>query len=61
MGDIVQNLSPSNQKEVDTRIMFDCTLEDKPTVGIATDTNILILLIHVFACRLPDHDWFLRI
>ena len=35
--------------------------EDKPTVVIASDTDILILMVHVFASRLPDHDWFLQI
>ena len=40
--------------------MYHCTLEDKPTVVIASDTDILILTLHVFASRLPDHDWFLQ-
>ena len=57
----VQNLSPCNHEEADTRIMYYCTLEDKPTVVIASDTDILILMVHVCASRLPDHDWFLQI
>ena len=40
--------------------MYHCTLEDKPTVVIASDTDILILMVHVFASRLPDHDYFLQ-
>ena len=48
----VQNLSPCNHEEADTRIMYYCTLEDKPTVVIASDTDILILMVHVFASRL---------
>ena len=27
---------------------------------IASDTDILILVVHVFASRLPKHDWFLK-
>ena len=57
----VQNLSPCNHEEADTRIMYHCTLEDKSTVVIALDTDILILLVHVFASCLLDHDWFLQI
>ena len=56
----VQNLSPCNHEEADTRIMYHCTLEDKPAVVIASDTDILVLMVHVFASRLPDHDWFLQ-
>ena len=48
-----------NHEEADTRIMYHCTLEDKPTVVIATDTDIL--MVYAFASRLPDHDWFLKI
>ena len=40
--------------------MYQRTLEDKPTVVIASDIDILILMVHVFASRLPDHDWFLQ-
>ena len=29
-------------------------------MAIASDTDILILTVHVFASRLPDHDWFLK-
>ena len=50
-----------NHEEADTRIMYHCTLEDKLTVVIATDTDILILMVYAFASRLPDHDWFLKI
>ena len=39
----VQNLSPCNHKELDIRIMYHCTLEDKLTVIIPSDTDILIL------------------
>ena len=56
----VQNLSPCNHEEADPRIMYHCTLEDQPTVVIASDTDILILMVRVFASRLPDHDWFLQ-
>ena len=56
----VQNLSQCNYKEANTRIMYHCTLEDKPTVVIVWDTDILILIVHVFASCLPDHDWFLK-
>ena len=40
--------------------MYNYTLEDKPTVEIASDTDILILMVHVFACRLLGHDWLLQ-
>ena len=56
----VQNLSPCNYKEADSRIMYHCTLEDKPTAVIASYTDIFTLLVDVFTSRLPDHDWFLR-
>ena len=56
----VQNLSPCNCKESDNRNMYHCTLEDKLAVVIASDTDILILMVHVLASRIPDHDWFLR-
>ena len=56
----VQNLSPCNHEEADIRIMYYYTLEDKPTVVIASDTDILIIVVHVFASGLPDHDWFLQ-
>ena len=56
----VQNLFPCNYEEGDTRIMYHCTLEDKPTMVIALDTAILILMMHLFTSRLPDHDWFLQ-
>ena len=39
-----ENLSPCNQEKVDTRNMYYCILEDKPTVV----TDILILMAHVF-------------
>ena len=57
---LVHNLSPRNHEEADIRIMYHCTLEDKPTVVIASDTDILILMVHAFASRLPDHDYFLQ-
>ena len=38
--------------------MYHCPLKDKPTVVIASDTDILIRMVHVLAFRLPDHDWF---
>ena len=42
----VQNLSPCNHEcNADTRIMYHCSLEDKPTVVIASDTNILIHIV----------------
>ena len=56
----VQNLSPFNREEADNRIMYHCTLEDKPTVVIASDSDILKLMVHVFASHLPDHDCFLQ-
>ena len=56
----VQNLSPCNHEEEDTRIMYHCTLEGKQTVVNALDTDILILLVHVFASHLPNHGWFLQ-
>ena len=56
----VQNLSPCNHEEEDTRILYHCTLEGKQTVVNALDTDILILLVHVFASHLPDHGWFLQ-
>ena len=34
----VRNLSPCNHEEADTRIMYYCPLEDKPTMVIASDT-----------------------
>ena len=40
--------------------MYHCTFEDKPTVVIALNTGILILMEYVFASRLPDHDWSLQ-
>ena len=56
----VQNLSPCNRKESDNRNRYHCTWEDKLAVVIASDTDILILMVHVLASRIPDHDWFLR-
>ena len=56
----VQNLSSCNHEEADTRIMYHCILEDKQTVVIASDTDILILTVHVLASRLPDQNWFLQ-
>ena len=53
----VQSLSPGNHEEANTCIICYCTLKDKPTVVIALDTDILILMVHVFASRLPDHDF----
>ena len=38
-----QNLSPCSPKEPDTRIMYHCTLQDKPTLVIVLDTDILTL------------------
>ena len=29
-------------------------------MAIAVDNDILILLVHVLASPLPDHDWFLQ-
>ena len=52
----VQNLSPCNQEETDTRNMCYCIVEDKPTVV----ADILILMGHVFSSYLPDHDWILQ-
>ena len=40
--------------------MYHCTLEGKQTVVNASDTDILILMVHVFASHLPDHGWFLQ-
>ena len=40
--------------------MYHCTLEDKPTMVIASNTDILILTVHVFASHLPNQDWFLQ-
>ena len=44
----VQNLSPCNYEEEDTRIAYHHTSEDKPTVVTALDTDILIPTVHVF-------------
>ena len=44
----VQNFFPCNHDEADTRITYHCNLEYKPTVVIASDTGILILLVHAF-------------
>ena len=57
----IEVLLPCNHEEADTRIMYHCTLDDKPIVVIASDTDILMLLLYVFADRLPVHDWFLQI
>ena len=40
--------------------MNHCTSEDNVTAVIESDTDILILMVHEFASRLPDHDWFLQ-
>ena len=56
----LQNLSPCNQEEADTCIMYHCIVDDKPAVVIASDTDILIFIVHVFVSRLSDHDWFLQ-
>ena len=56
----VQNLSPYNHEEGDTLIMYHCTLEDKPTAVIASNTDILILTVHASASHLPDQDGFLQ-
>ena len=50
----VQNLSPCNHEEEDTRIMYHWTFEDKSTVVIASDTDILILMAHIFASRYQE-------
>ena len=55
----VQYLPPCNYKEADTRIMYHCISEHKPTAVIASYTDIFTLLVDVFTSRLPDHDWFL--
>ena len=55
----VQALLPCNHEEAYTRIIYHCTLKDKPTVVVASDTDILVLLIYAFASRLPAHDWYL--
>ena len=58
MGNIV-NCSPEfsrNHEKVDTCIMYQRTLEDKPTSVISLDTDILIVMVYVSASRLPDYD-----
>ena len=55
-----QNLCPCNNKEADTRIICHCTLKDKPIVVIGSGSDVLILLVHIFASPLPDQDWFLQ-
>ena len=40
--------------------MYHYTLDSKPTMVVASDTDILILMVHFFASRLPDHDLFLQ-
>ena len=40
---VVWKLSPCNQEDIDTRNMYHCSLEDKPTVVLVLDTDILIL------------------
>ena len=40
--------------------MYHYNLGDAPTVVIASNTDILILTVHVFASCLTDHDWFLQ-
>ena len=40
--------------------MYHCTMDDKPAVVIASDTDILILIVYVFVSRLSNHDWFLQ-
>ena len=49
----VQNLSPCNHEEEDTCITYHHTLEDKPTVVTALDTDILIPTVHVFVSVFP--------
>ena len=56
----VQSLSPCNHEEADNCIMYHSFLEDKPTVVITSDTDILIIRVHVFASRLLDHNWLLQ-
>ena len=54
----VQNLSPCNYEEADARILYHCTFEDKSTVVTASDTDILILMVHIFASRYQEKPVF---
>ena len=56
----VHNWFSCNHEEADAYIMYHYTLEYKPTIVVASDTDILILMVHLFASHLPDHDWFLQ-
>ena len=49
----VQNLSPCNHEEEDTRVTYHHTLEDKTTMVTALDTDILIPTVHVFVYVFP--------
>ena len=57
----VSVLPPCNHEEADTRVIYHCMMEDKPTVVIASDTDILILMVYAFASRLPTNDWYMQI
>ena len=56
----IKHLFTCNHEEADTRVIYHCTLDDKPIVVIATDSDILMLMVDAFAYLLPNHDWFLQ-
>ena len=48
-----QNLFTSNQDEVDTRTALHCSESSEPVLVKAKDTDILILMVYVFALTSP--------
>ena len=58
----ITELEDCNHFEADTRLIYVATqVDDMPVIISATDTDVLVLMLHIYSWRDIDQPWQMKI
>ena len=60
-NDNFTELEDSNHREADTRLILEADKLDAPVIVHATDTDVLVLMVHAFPTRVFEQKWQMKI
>ena len=56
----ITNIFKCNHEEADTRVILHASLSSDNIIVIASDTDVLVLMVNAFAKLQPTKDWQMR-
>ena len=61
IDNIVEDLDRSNHEEVDTKMVLHALREKTNVVVVASDTDVLVLMVYAYALKDIKDDWYMKI